>query len=199
MPTNEADLSQSSTPSLVYRKCAPRSLEPIVRGRPRVTVKSKYDKLAYTPIPSAMLHRYMPLRMASPAHILLPSGRQGRRGLNTRKGHAKMDATFGEPRSSKNPAIGKDNINIVVPSASDAATLRRRVIRPLTMRLSDAGARRETKLIYSLSSTPSLAQRRRDPRSLEPIVRGYSRPRQYLGRWRRCAIAMILSRSPSTR
>jgi hypothetical protein len=132
-PTNEADLSKSSIPSLAHRRCAPRSLEPIVRGRLRVTVKSTYDKLAYTPIPSAMLHRYMPLRKASPAHILLPSGRQGKRALNTRKGHAKMDATFGEPRSSKNPAIGKDNMNIVVPSASDAATLRRRVIRPLTI------------------------------------------------------------------
>ena len=140
-PSNEADLFQSSTPSLAHRRRDPRSLEPIVRGRPRVTVKSTYDKLAYTPIPSAMLHRYMPLRKASPAHILLPSGRQGRRGLNTRKGHAKMDATLGEPKSSKNPAIGKDNMNIVVPSASDAATLRRRVIRPLTIRLSDAGLR----------------------------------------------------------
>src|ERR1700722_1296658 len=128
---------------------ASRSLEPIVRGRPRITVKSKYDTLAYTPIPSAMLHRYRPLREASPAHILLPSGRQGRRGLNTRKGHAKMDATFGEPRSSKNPASGKDNMNIVVPRASDAATLRRCVIGPLTMRLSDAGLRgRQTKAVY---------------------------------------------------
>jgi hypothetical protein len=128
---------------------ASRSLEPIVRRRLRVTVKSKYDKLAYTPIPSAMLHRSMPLREASPAHILLPSGRQGRRGLNTRKGQAKMDATFGEPRSSKNAAIGRDNMNIVVPSARDAATLRRCVIGPLTMRLSDAGLRRRpAKLIY---------------------------------------------------
>ena len=147
--SNEGTLSQSSTPSLAHRRRDPRSLEPIVRGRPRVTVKSTYDKLAYTPIPSAMLHRYMPLRKASPAHILVPSGRQGRRGLNTRKGHAKMDATLGEPKSSKNPAIGKDNMNIVVPSASDAATLRRRVIRPLTMRLSDARSRRcKTKAIY---------------------------------------------------
>ena len=128
---------------------AARSLEPHVSGRLRIMVKSKYDKLAYTPIPSAMLHRSMPLRKASPAQILLPSGRQGRRGLNTRKGHAKMDATFGEPKSAKNPAIGRDNMNIIVPSASDAATLRRCVIGPLTMRLSDARLRRRTtKLIY---------------------------------------------------
>jgi hypothetical protein len=134
---------------------APRSLEPIVRGRLRVTVKSKYDTLAYTPIPSAVLHRSMPLRMASPAHILLPSGRQGRRGLNTRKGHAMMDATFGEPRSSMKPAIGRDNMNIVVPSASDAATLRRRVIGPLTTRLSDAGLRqRQTKALYPNHRSP---------------------------------------------
>jgi len=128
---------------------ASRSLEPIVRGRLRTTVKSKYDTLAYTPIPSAVLHRSMPLRKASPAHILLPSGRQGRRGLNTRKGHAMMDATFGQPRNATNPAIGRDNMNIVVPSASDAATLRRCVIGPLTIRLSDAGMHcRPTKLFY---------------------------------------------------
>ena len=30
-PTNEADLSKSSIPSLAHRRCAPRSLEPIVR------------------------------------------------------------------------------------------------------------------------------------------------------------------------
>ena len=59
-----------------------------------------------------------------------------------------MDATFGEPRNATNPAIGRDNMNIVVPSASDAATLRRCVIGPLTMRLSDAGVRRQTMLIY---------------------------------------------------
>ena len=33
---NEADLSQSSTASLVLRRCAARSLEPIVRGRLRI-------------------------------------------------------------------------------------------------------------------------------------------------------------------
>jgi hypothetical protein len=157
MRLSDAGLRQRRTKALYPNHRSPpspagdaalRSLEPIVRGRLRVTVKSKYDKLAYTPIPSAMLHRYMPLRSASPAHILLPSGRQGRRGLNTRKGHAKMDATFGESRSSKNAAIGRDNMNIVVPSASDAATLRRCVIGPLTMRLSDAGLRgRKTKLL----------------------------------------------------
>ena len=30
--SNEADLSQSSTPSLAHRRCAPRSLEPFVRA-----------------------------------------------------------------------------------------------------------------------------------------------------------------------
>ena len=159
MRLSDAGLRQRRTKTLYPNHRSPpspaedaasRSLEPIVRGRLRITVKSKYDKLAYTPIPSAMLHRYRPLREVSPAHILLPSGRQGRRGLNTRKGHAKMDATFGEPRSSKNPASGKDNMNIVVPSASDAATLRRCVIGPLTIRLSDAGLLcRRTNLIYA--------------------------------------------------
>ena len=31
LPTNEADLYQPSTPSLAYRSCCPRSLQPIVR------------------------------------------------------------------------------------------------------------------------------------------------------------------------
>jgi len=49
---------------------------------------------------------------------------------------------------------------------ADASTLR------LTMRLSDARLRHcETKLIYPNHRPLSLAQRRRDPRSLEPIVR----------------------------
>jgi hypothetical protein len=32
LPTSEADLSQSSTPSLAHRRCYPRSLEPMVRS-----------------------------------------------------------------------------------------------------------------------------------------------------------------------
>jgi hypothetical protein len=32
LPTSEADLSQSSTPSLAHRRCAARSLEPFVRS-----------------------------------------------------------------------------------------------------------------------------------------------------------------------
>jgi hypothetical protein len=129
------------SPPWLTEGAAPRSLEPIVRGRRRATVKSTYDKPAYTQTPNVMLHRYMPLAKASPSHMGLPSGRHGIRGFNTRNGQIKTAATLNKPMNSNKNPIAMDKAKISVPSASEAATLRRCVIGPLTMRLSDAGLR----------------------------------------------------------
>ena len=112
---------------------APRSLEPIVRGRRRAMVKSTKDKPAYTQIPNAMLQRYMPLRNASPSHVGLPSGRHGIRGFNTRNGHINTAATFDKPNSSNRSPTGIDKAKISAPSPIEAATLRRYIVAPLTI------------------------------------------------------------------
>ena len=52
-------------------------------------------------------------------------------------------------------------------------------MRRLTMRLSDAGLRqRQTKALYPDHQPPTLAHRRRDPRSLQPIVRSMLQTQQ---------------------
>ena len=42
--SNEAHLSQSSTPSLAHRSCGPRSLEPIVRSRHGSTHQNRHEE-----------------------------------------------------------------------------------------------------------------------------------------------------------
>jgi hypothetical protein len=151
---------------------APRSLEPIVRGRRRATVKSTYDKPAYTQTPNVMLHRYMPLAKASPSHVGLPSGRHGIRGFNTRNGQIKTAATLNRPMNSNKTPMAIDNAKISPPSASEAATLRRCVIGPLTMRLSDAGLhQRQTKALDPNHRPPPWPTEDVASRSLEPEVR----------------------------
>ncbi len=73
----------------------------------------------------------------------------------------------------------------------------------LTMRLSDAGARGQTKLIYPNHRPPSLAPRRRDPRSLEPIVgvaieRGHDYPRPFVLEYSRAPIRMETTKPSGT-
>src|ERR1700737_192949 len=46
-PTNEADLSQSSTPSLAHRSCNPRSLELLKWTPPGMAVRHQCAKLRH--------------------------------------------------------------------------------------------------------------------------------------------------------
>src|SRR5260221_14455490 len=75
--TNEDALSQSSTPSLPYRSCGPRSLEPIVRPRDAATSNS-----------------YAPLRLREPRVTLCDNPEKGSGRCDPRAWHRPVTTLY---------------------------------------------------------------------------------------------------------